>query len=195
MQRLRAQSELLEHASQEQRAELETTLQETEALIAALQREADATRSVAAQLIQEDTFNDLFGGFSVPAPEPAISPAVPEAGAALESWLGRQVAHDEIDGLALFTDADTFVAGTLPTDPGDLRRTVNDAVYADIPIDTPGTDHERGSTTRSVEMQGRTFVTFRLGHGNNLVLVTRAQGDAARRRLEAALPELVTLLE
>ncbi len=193
MRRLRAQTGAAQ-ATPEQRAELESTFGETEALIASLQEEAQATRGVAAQLIQEDAFDDLFGGFNVPAPEPAISPAVPEAGAALENWLERQVTHDEIDGLALFTGADTFVAGTLPTDPGDLRRTVNDAVHADTPIDTPGTDHERGSTTRSVEMQGRTFVTFRLGHGNSLVLVTHAQGDAARQRLEAALPELVTLL-
>ena len=117
VQRLRAQSESLAHASQGGRAELETTLQETEALIAALQREADATRSVAAQLIQEDAFNDLFNfGFNAPAPKPATPIAVPAgAGAALQSWLGRQVAHDEIDGLALFTDTGTFVAGTLPT--------------------------------------------------------------------------------
>lgn len=193
VQTLRAREGPIERVLPERRAELEATLQETEALIASLRQEADATRGVAAQLIQEDAFNDIFGLFSVPALEPAV-PNMPKAVASadLQGWLERQLTYEGVEGLALFIGADTLVAGTLPTDADALHRAANVAKsYAD----TPGADLEQGdATTLSVETSGHTLVTFWLGHARSLVLVTRAQGDAARQRLEAALPELVTLL-
>ncbi len=62
MRRLRAQTGAAQ-ATPEQRAELEATFGETEALITSLQEEAQATRSVAAQLFQDDAFDDIFGFF------------------------------------------------------------------------------------------------------------------------------------
>ena len=193
VQKLRAREGPIERVLPERRAELEATLQETEALISSLRQEADATRSVAAQLIREDAFNDIFGLFSVPALKSAV-PNMPKAVASadLQDWLERQLTYEGVEGLALFIGADTLVAGTLPTDADALHRAANVAKsYAD----TPGTDHEQGdATTLRVETSGHTLVTFWLGRARSLVLVSRAQGDAARQRLEAALPELVTLL-
>lgn len=194
VQTLRAREGPIERVLPERRAELEATLQETEALIALLRQEADATRSVAAQLIQEDAFNDIFGLFSVPALEPAV-PNMPKAVASadLQGWLEHQLTYEGVEGLALFIGADTLVAGTLPTDADALHRAANVAKsYAD----TPGADLEQGdATTLSVETSEHTLVTFWLGRARSLVLVTRAQGDATRQRLEAALPELVRMLQ
>ncbi len=50
--------------SPKQQAKLETQLQDTETLISSLQREAEATRAVASQLLAgNDSLDDLLGGF------------------------------------------------------------------------------------------------------------------------------------
>lgn len=199
MRRLRAHTRVgdVGDASPEQRAKLGVALQETEALVALLQREAEAIRGVAAQLF-ENGLDDLFGFFGASAPKPAAStPALkpPTRSAlpgAVQGWLERQVAREGVDGLALFADAGTLVAGELPTGAEALHRAVDQAKAS---ADTLAVDLEQGdATTLSVRTREHTLVTFWLSRARSLVLVTRTQGDAARLRLEAALPELVTLL-
>ena len=63
IRRLRAQAGSAGDATPEQQAELETALQEAETLIASLREEAQATQNVAAQLFQDDAFDDIFGFF------------------------------------------------------------------------------------------------------------------------------------
>ncbi len=192
MRRLRAQAASAEHATPEQQADLGTAFQETETLIASLQEEAQATQGVAAQLLQDDAFDDLFGFFGASETTKPAPPATPLPDAALQNWLEHQVAQEGVDGLALFADNDTLVAGELPTEAEALHHAVDQARAS---ADTLAADLEQGdATTLSVETAEHTLVTFWLGRARSLVLVTRAQGDAARQRLEAALPELVTLL-
>ena len=197
---LNAQQGSSQRVSPKRQAELETSLQETEALIASLQEEAEATRAVAAQLLQgNDALDDMLGGlelFAGPTRPPA-KPATPAASQAvpypeLQAWLERQAAHEGIAGLALFTEnADTLVSGDLPTAVKTLQRAVR---LTKRRADTLGSGLGGGNaTTLTVETQGYTLVIFWLTRARSLALVTRAPSwrGAVRKAALDALPEPV----
>ena len=203
---LSAQQGSSQRVSPKRQAELEASLQETEALIASLQEEAEATRTVAAQLLQgNDALDEMLGGLGLftaptrPAPKPAASPQpTTPAGShpELQAWLGRQAAHEGVAGLALFTEnADTLVSGTLPTTAKTLQRAVR---LTKRRADTLGAGLGRGNAaTLTIETQGYTLVIFWLTRARSLALVTHAPSwrGAVRQAALDALPELVTLLE
>ena len=192
-----------QRVSPKRQAELEASLQETEALIASLQEEAEATRAVAAQLLEgSDALDDMLGGLDffgeTSKPAKGTSPQVAQSGpyAELQRWLERQAAHEGIAGLALFTEnADTLTSGNLPTGVKTLQRAVR---LTKRRADTLGTGLERGdAATLTVETQGYTLVIFWLTRARSLALITRAPSwrGAARQAALDALPELVALLE
>lgn len=212
------QQEAAERVSPRRQAELEATLREAEMLIASLQKDAAATRAVAAQLMQGDALGAALGFLDAPTPAPKpvpppapnptpalLQPEVQQSDAlqpdvlrtdVLQGWLERQAAHEGVAGLALFTEsADTLVAGDLPTDAKTLQRAVR---LTKRRADTLGKGLERGAASSlTVETPGHTLVAFWLTRARSLVLVTPAPTweGAARRHLEDALPELVTLLQ
>ena len=198
LQALSAQQGSSQRVSPKRQAELEASLQETEALIASLQDEAEATRAVAAQLLAgSEALDELLGGLELfSGPPKAAAQAAPAPYPELQAWLERQAAHEGIAGLALFTEnAETLSAGDLPTAVKTLQRAVR---LTKRRADTLGTGLERGSaTTLTVETQGYTLVIFWLTRARSLALVTHAPSwrGAVRQAALDALPELVTLLE
>ena len=182
---LSAQQGSVHRVSPKRLAELEAGLREAEALIGSLQDEATTTRAVAAELIQNGVLDDVLDFLSTPPR--ALS-------SALRGWLGNQAAHEGVAGIALFADADTLVAGELPTDPETLRRSVR---LAKRRADTLGVGIGEGpATSLTVETPEHTLVALWLARARSLVVVTRAPtwGGSARQRLEDALPELAALL-
>jgi hypothetical protein len=195
LQALAVQQEGAERVSPKRQAELEATLREAEALIASLQDDAAATHAVAAQLMQGDALGAVLGFLDASTLTPAVlQPDVLQSDT-LQGWLERQAAHEGVAGLALFTEsADTLVAGDLPTDARTLQRAVR---LTKRRADTLGKELEGGAASSlTVETPGHTLVAFWLTRARSLVLVTPAPTweGAARRHLEDALPELVTLL-
>ena len=217
-----AAAQLGAHAAQspKQQAKLEASLQATEALILGLQREAEATRAVASQLLGgNDSLDDILGGFDFFAAPPKAAEsstsaqgleqttvAAPESSAldpndTVQAWLERQAAHEGVAGLALFADhADTLVSGTLPTETKTLQRAVR---LTKRRADTLGTGLERGNAatltaeTLTVETEGYTLLIFWLSRAYSLALVTYTPGwlGATRKSVTGALPELTRLLE
>ncbi len=200
---LSAQQGASQRVSPKRQAELEASLRETEALIAGLQEEAEATRAVAAQLLAgNDALDDMLGGLELFAgpPRAAAKPAIPATSPStphpeVQAWLERQAAHEGVAGLALFIEADTLVSGNLPTAVKTLQRAVR---LTKRRADTLGQGlGEEDATTLSVETQGYTLVIFWLTRARSLALITRAPSwrGAVRQAALDALPELVTLLE
>lgn len=209
---LNAQQGSSQRVSPKRQAELEASLQETEALIGSLQKEAEATRTVAAQLLGgNDALDDLLGGLELfgkapklvaaeaTTPQPASASTAqtkPGLHTELQRWLERQAAHEGVAGVALFTEnADTLTAGDLPTAVKTLQRAVR---LTKRRADTLGAGLGRGdASTLTVETQGYTLVIFWLTRARSLALVTRAPSwrGAARQAALDALPELVALLE
>lgn len=200
LQSLGMQLDAVHRVSPKRQAEIEDNLQTAESLVHTLQNEASAARSVAAQLIEGQTLDDLLGFLSPGAGRAprtlSSTTTILEPVNALQTWLDRQAEHVGITGLALFTEsADTLVAGTLPSDAKTLQRAVR---LTKRRADTLGTTLEQGSATAlTLETPDNTLVAFWLTKARSLVLVTRAPtwGGAARQHLEDALPELVELLE
>lgn len=181
---LSAQQDSVHRVSPKRLAELEAGLQEAETLISSLQDEAGVTRAVAAELIQSGALDDVLDLSALPR----------ASSSALQGWLGDQAAYEGVAGIALFADADTLVAGELPTDMETLRRTVR---LAKRRADTLGIGIGQGAATSlTVETPEHTLVAMWLARARSLVLVTRAPtwGSSARQRLEDALPELAALL-
>ena len=191
--------------------ELEASLREVEALIATLQAEADATRAVASGLLSGSGALDealgVFDLFDAPAsalptpPTPApnvVRPGEPYAPpyAAVQGWLERQLEHDYIAGLALFTEnADTLTAGVLPTAAKTLGRAVR---LARRRANALGERLAQGSAASlAVETQGYTMLVFWPTRTRSLALITHAPTwrGAARQTVEDALPELTALLQ
>lgn len=213
---LRAQQGSAQRVSPKRQAELEASLQETEALILSLQDEAEATRTVAAQLLLgNDALDEVLGGLNFfgaakptktepvatnPSASQTAQTKVPTAEQAaaqpVQAWLERQAAHEGVAGLALFTEnADTLVSGDLPTAAKTLQRAVR---LTKRRADALGTGLGQGDAEAlTVETQGYTLVIFWLTRARSLALVTRAPSwrGAARQAALDALPELVSLLE
>ena len=113
----------------------------------------------------------------------------------MQRWLEERAGHPGVAGLALYTEADTLVAGELPTDPKTLGRAVR---LTRRRADALGAGLAQGAaTTLSVETPGRTLIAFWLAPARSLVLITRASSwsGTLRRGLEDALPELSVLLD
>ena len=204
------------HITPKRQAELEASLQETEALIVSLQAEAEATRTVASQLLAgNESLDDLLGGFdffAAPAkPAAAEKPAElapagatqrselsvpPKETATVQGWLERHAVHEGVAGLALFADhAEALVSGDLPVATKTLQRAVR---LTKRRADTVGRGLGRGDASAlSVETEGYTLLVFWLTRACSLALVTYAPGwrGVARQSVMGALPELVALLE
>ncbi|CAA9552893.1 MAG: hypothetical protein AVDCRST_MAG86-172 [uncultured Truepera sp.] len=184
LRELSAQQGSVHRVSPKRLAELEVGLQEAEALIGGLQDESSVTRAVATELLQSGALDDVLDLSAFPR----------ASSSALQDWLGDQATYEGVAGIALFADADTLVAGELPTDVETLRRTVR---LAKRRADTLGLGIGQGAATSlTVETPEHTLVAMWLARARSLVLVTRAPtwGSSARQRLEDALPELAALL-
>lgn len=211
LQSLGMQLEAVHRVSPKRQAEIEDNLQVAESLALSLQDEASAARSVAAQLIEGHTLDDILsflGTSAAVTPSTATPSAITTAAATrptpevqnpaspLQAWLERQAEHTGITGLALFTEsAETLVAGELPSDPHTLQRAVR---LTKRRADTLGAAlGQESATTLTLETPEHTMVAFWLTKARSLVLVTRAPtwGGSARQHLEDALPELVEMLE
>lgn len=155
----------------------------------------------------EDNKNDEASTTPAPPPPPqapARAPTPQERAAAdlaaqeraeVQRWLEERAGHPGVAGLALYTEADTLVAGELPTDPKTLGRAVR---LTRRRADALGAGLAQGAaTTLSVETPGRSLIVFWLAPARSLVLITRAPSwsGTLRRGLEEALPELSALLE
>ncbi len=191
-------------------AEREASLREVEALIATLQTEADATRAVASGLLSgSGALDEALGVFDLfdapasalptpPTPAPTARLGEPYAPpyAAVQGWLERQLEHDYIAGLALFTEnADTLTAGVLPTAAKTLGRAVR---LARRRANALGGRLAQGTAASlAVETQGYTMLVFWPTRTRSLALITHAPTwrGAARQTVEDALPELTALLQ
>ena len=133
---------------------------------------------------------------SAPAPTARLGEPYAPPYAAVQGWLERQLEHDYIAGLALFTEnADTLTAGVLPTAAKTLGRAVR---LARRRANALGTRLAQGSAASlAVETQGYTMLVFWPTRTRSLALITHAPTwrGAARQTVEDALPELTALLQ